>query len=154
MLVTALSMPHDFVRDAGDSGSDTVPNKVRDGTPERTLIAELNQVVLAACESDCRLRYPSAQAMHDDLALLKTGRSIKRKRAFGRRWKLAKTIVLTGMAVAVAGAFDDELAAAHIAPPFEMLELEMRMGGQPSAFHAGGADRGSVLQRAATIAAV
>ena len=39
---------------------------------------ELNEVILKACENDPHRRYDSAAAMHAELALLRSGRSIKR----------------------------------------------------------------------------
>jgi serine/threonine protein kinase len=95
------ALPQEFAPESSDSGSSIAPNEVRGGAPERTLNAELNQVVLTACESDCRFRYPSAQEMHEELALLNTGGSVKRKRTFGRRWRLARTIALAAILLAV-----------------------------------------------------
>ncbi|PYJ86032.1 MAG: hypothetical protein DME22_06820 [Verrucomicrobia bacterium] len=71
---------------------------------ERRLLGELNQVVLRACESDPQRRYPSAQAMHDDLALLQQGGSVKHRRTAERRWarfkKAALATSLLGLLVA------------------------------------------------------
>jgi serine/threonine protein kinase len=48
-------------------------------------LKELNQIILRSCEGDRRLRYLSAQAMHDDLAMVAQGRSAWRVRMFQRR---------------------------------------------------------------------
>jgi serine/threonine protein kinase len=96
------ALPQDFTLESGDSGSSIVPNEVRDGALQRNLSAELNQVVLAACESDSRLRYRSAQAMHEELALLNTGGSVKRKRTIERLWATGKKIAIAGILLLVA----------------------------------------------------
>jgi hypothetical protein len=46
---------------------------------------ELNAVIIKACETDPRKRYATAQAFHDDLALLSAGKSIRRIRTARRR---------------------------------------------------------------------
>jgi TolB-like protein len=61
----------------------------------------LNQVILRACESDLRLRYPSARAMHDELALLQQGRSVQRRRWWEKVRKLAAKAALAVAAVLV-----------------------------------------------------
>ena len=48
--------------------------------PDYAALLELNEVILKACETDPRLRYVSATALHEDLELLQRGKSVKRKR--------------------------------------------------------------------------
>ena len=67
--------------------------------PDWETLLELNAVIIKACEADPRKRYPSAQAFHDDLALLNTGKSVRRIRAVRRRTTL---IVRCGLAIAAA----------------------------------------------------
>src|SRR2546430_393692 len=66
--------------------------------PDHAGLLELNEVILKACEGDPRQRYGSAEDMRVDLALLQTGRSVKRKRNQARRWavgrKLGRPIIL------------------------------------------------------------
>ena len=98
------ALPQELVRDTGDSGSDTAPRKEPDEARQQTLITELNQVVLTACESDPRSRYSSAQAMYDELALLRSGGSVKRKRSVSRRLELTRNIALGILLLAFVGA--------------------------------------------------
>jgi serine/threonine protein kinase len=98
------ALPKDFTLESGYSGSSIAPSEVCDRALQRNLSAELNQVVLAACESDSRLRYRSAQAMQDELALLNTGGSVKRRRSLARRLRLGRNISLVALVLAVAGA--------------------------------------------------
>src|SRR5699024_1373303 len=51
---------------------------------EAPALAELNAVVLKACATDARQRYQSAEEMHEDLALLQSGKSVRKKRQFER----------------------------------------------------------------------
>jgi serine/threonine protein kinase len=53
---------------------------------------ELNEVVLRACQVDPRERYQTAEAMADDLALLASGRSVRRLRTLERRWSRFRRI--------------------------------------------------------------
>jgi tetratricopeptide (TPR) repeat protein len=95
------ALPKHFAFESGDSGSSIAPSELRDRVLQRNLSAELNQVVLAACESDSRLRYRSAQAMHDELALLSTGGSVKRKRTIEQLWATGKKIAIAGILLLV-----------------------------------------------------
>src|SRR5438128_1826528 len=54
---------------------------------DRQHLSELNVVIVKACESEAPRRYQSAEEMRADLELLQRGQSVKRKRAFGRRWE-------------------------------------------------------------------
>ena len=65
---------------------------------------ELNEVLLKACARDARLRYQSAEAMRADLALLQSGKSVKRRRAWERSSSHAKKLVLAISALALVAA--------------------------------------------------
>jgi serine/threonine protein kinase len=69
--------------------------------PDYQPLLELNEILTKACDANPAERYASAQAMYDELALLNTGGSVKRKRTFGRRWRLARTIALAAILLAV-----------------------------------------------------
>ena len=71
--------------------------------PDRDRLLELNEVIVKACASDPRERYANANEMRGDLALLQGGQSVRRKRAFGRRWKLVRNIALPTFVVALVG---------------------------------------------------
>jgi serine/threonine protein kinase len=53
--------------------------------PDRETLLELNSIIIKACESDPGKRYVSARAFHQDLALLTTGKSVRRIHTFRRR---------------------------------------------------------------------
>lgn len=61
-----------------------LPAALFEGSSRRQL-AELNEVVLKACAPDPHRRYPSAEEMQADLALLESGRSVRRQRARSQR---------------------------------------------------------------------
>jgi WD40 repeat protein len=60
---------------------------------------ELNEIILKACEANPNERYPSAQRMHQDLLLLKGGRSVRRLRRLERAWARTKAVLLLGAAL-------------------------------------------------------
>ena len=80
-----------------------LPEDLRESL-ERSGIVEFNEIVLKACAKDLAQRYASAEEMHDELALLHSGKSVKRRRALGQHWKLAKNMAL-GTAVLAAATF-------------------------------------------------
>src|SRR5260370_948638 len=80
-----------------------LPNDLTEQTEAQQLV-ELNAILLKACQNDVRKRYQSAEEMGADLLLLKNGKSVKHKRALGRRWKLAKNIALATVVLALFGA--------------------------------------------------
>jgi WD40 repeat protein len=53
-------------------------------------LAELNAIILKACAANPSDRYPSAEEMYVDLALLQRGKSVKSKRILERRLALAR----------------------------------------------------------------
>jgi serine/threonine protein kinase len=71
---------------------------------DRQGLAELNDVLLKACAPDPKDRYPNAEALNADLALLQSGQSVRRRRA--REWRrhavslaLYAAVFLVGIAV-------------------------------------------------------
>jgi WD40 repeat protein/serine/threonine protein kinase len=76
-----------------------------DELPDPAKFLELNEVIIRACRNDPRERYGSAREMYDDLALLVTGKSLRRLHTLERRWKSAKhAVALFAGAVAVSSA--------------------------------------------------
>jgi TolB-like protein len=67
--------------------------------PDHAALLELNEVLLKACETDFRKRYQTAQRMHDDLALLQRGESVRRMRAAQRRFALGRKLAVATAAV-------------------------------------------------------
>jgi serine/threonine protein kinase len=65
--------------------------------PEHGRWLEFNTVVHKACQAEAPQRYQSAQELHDDLALLQRGQSVKRKFAMQRRWALARKLALAAI---------------------------------------------------------
>ncbi len=65
-----------------------LPENISD-LPDRDRLLELNTVIIKACEANPRKRYASANEFYDELSLLKTGRSVRRRRAAQRRFALA-----------------------------------------------------------------
>jgi serine/threonine protein kinase len=69
--------------------------------PDRERWLELQAIIHLACQNDPRQRYANAEVMLVELELLERGQSVKRNRAFARRWKLAKNIVLAAIVLAL-----------------------------------------------------
>jgi hypothetical protein len=63
-------------------------------TAEAETLLELNAVILKACATDRRERYGSAEEMEADLALIQSGRSVRRRRAL--RSRLRRLAMVTG----------------------------------------------------------
>jgi len=59
---------------------------------------EFDAIVHKACQAQASERYQSAEAMHQELALLQRGKSVKGIRAARRRWEIVKKL---GFAIAV-----------------------------------------------------
>lgn len=59
------------------------------GTNQAAIFAELNAVLLKACATDTRGRYPSADHFRADLELLQSGGSVKRRQSWQRGVKFA-----------------------------------------------------------------
>src|SRR5262249_17432958 len=69
--------------------------------PDYTALLEVNEVILKACESDPRQRYPSAAKMQADLALLQHGQSVKRRRAVQHRWAVGMKLGIAVLTLAL-----------------------------------------------------
>jgi WD40 repeat protein len=68
--------------------------------PDREGLLELNSVIAKACREDPRQRYLSAQAMHNELLLLQSGKSLARLHAIERRLAKLKRVAVAGAAAA------------------------------------------------------
>src|SRR5439155_17257918 len=66
--------------------------------PDRDALAELNAIVVRACQIDPCQRYQSAEQMRADLALLQRGKSVRRQRTLQQFWHLSKR---TGLGVSL-----------------------------------------------------
>jgi len=75
--------------------------------PDAKLILELNEILIKACAVDPRQRYASAERVYADLAILKSGQSVRHLRAVERRLSVLTRagVVLGGCAVVAAGVF-------------------------------------------------
>ncbi len=72
-----------------------------DALPDREALLELNAVIAKACRHDPRDRYVSAQAMHDELQLLQSGKSLARLRTMERTAAKLKRASVTIAVVSV-----------------------------------------------------
>src|SRR5262249_19442794 len=77
---------------------------------DRERYLELNEVFIKACETDVEKRYQSGDEIHADLALLLSGKSVKRLHQVERRLRLMTRGGLAALAVMVLGAFPYFLA--------------------------------------------
>jgi WD40 repeat protein len=75
--------------------------------PDAGALVEFNEIVLKACDDDLHRRYASAQALHEDLALLRAGKSIQRLRLVERRLALATRagLALSALLVVAGGLY-------------------------------------------------
>jgi serine/threonine protein kinase len=62
--------------------------------PDRRLLAELNEVIVKACDQDPKRRYRSAAEMQADLELLREGQSLREQRRRTRRLAVARRMLL------------------------------------------------------------
>lgn len=65
---------------------------------------EFHEILLKACEGKAENRYESAEELHADLALLQSGRSVRKLRALERRLKTAKKLGRVAAVLAVLAA--------------------------------------------------
>jgi hypothetical protein len=73
-------------------------------TPEeQAALSELNAIILKACQHDPEKRHASASALREELERLQRGRSVKRHRAWQRRWDRVRKLALPA-ALAIVGA--------------------------------------------------
>jgi serine/threonine protein kinase len=91
-----------------------LPKNLRDW-PDAGLVLELNEVVLHACAKEPDKRYATCLEMHDELALLQRGKSVKRKRTLQGYVEVAKKLSV-GAAVAAAIAVVVVILARGVAP--------------------------------------
>ena len=71
------------------------------GQADHSQLVELNAVVLQACAWNVKERYPTADAMRQDLRALQEGRSV-RKHTTDRWWNIGSPRALVGLAVLLA----------------------------------------------------
>src|SRR5207237_220917 len=73
-------------------------------TEEKQGLYELNLVFLRACQNESRRRYQSAREMYADLALLQSGKSLRRARALEQKLtNLTRIGLAAGLAIVIAG---------------------------------------------------
>jgi WD40 repeat protein/serine/threonine protein kinase len=72
-----------------------------DQLPDREALLELNAVIAKACREDPRARYQTAKAMHDDLMLLQSGKSLARLHRMERTVAKLKRVSLAIAVVTV-----------------------------------------------------
>jgi len=71
----------------------------------REALAELNAIVVRACQINPDQRYRSAEEFRADLELLQHGQSVKRKRSFLLRWAACKKVTVPAtVLIAIAAA--------------------------------------------------
>ncbi|MGA2557097.1 MAG: protein kinase [Verrucomicrobiota bacterium] len=70
-----------------------------DAWPDREGLLELNAAIAKACREDPGQRYPSAQAMHKELLLLQSGKSLARLHAAQRSLAKVKRVAVAASAV-------------------------------------------------------
>jgi hypothetical protein len=74
---------------------------------------EFDAVVHNACQVKVQERYRAAKEMHEDLALLQRGESVKQKQAAARRWGIVKKVGLAASALALLAALVAFLKGTH-----------------------------------------
>jgi WD40 repeat protein len=98
---------------------------------EKDELLELNLVFLRACQNDVRKRYQTAHEMHADLALLQSGRSLRRARALEQRLRnltrLAVAAALIGCSVAGSYFWISQRRLRESEQRLQMEEREKRM---------------------------
>jgi WD40 repeat protein len=70
--------------------------------PSHARLMEFNEVVLKACETDPAKRYPNAEEMLADLALLQVGKSVRQWRRLERRLRYARRLGVLALVLACA----------------------------------------------------
>jgi serine/threonine protein kinase len=92
-----------------------LPEDLR-GWPDAKLVFELNEILLKACATEQGQRYPTAEGMLKELALLQAGKSVRRKRTL-QWWRVAGTkagIALSALsAVAVISVWQRDSSARY-----------------------------------------
>src|SRR5262249_34856904 len=128
------ALPADIAIGEHDSRTDHLPHieaeapstsnsalRIPHSALDQTAFLELNAVVMKACKSESRQRYPSALEMSADLELLQRGQSVKRKRAVQRRWAIARkaTLVAVGLLLLCVTSWLLSTAISSHAPRYE-----------------------------------
>jgi WD40 repeat protein len=72
-----------------------------DQASDAAMLLELNAIILKACASNPSARYGSAEEMNADLALVKSGQSVRRKRTLERRIVKFKRTTVAAASVAL-----------------------------------------------------
>ena len=108
-------LPHDLLaaasrESAADPESPKAESRLKSAALSRdaaTALLELNAVILKACHRDPRQRYPSAKETAADLALLQSGKSVRRQRSMKHRLVLGTKILvaLTALGLVVIGGY-------------------------------------------------
>lgn len=70
---------------------------------ERDALAELNTIVVRACQMDSRERYTDADGMRADLEYLRRGKSVRRRRRQQRCWRACRRIGMTVVLIGLIG---------------------------------------------------
>ena len=99
-----------------------LPPAIKDW-PDSQSVAELNEIVLKACARVAQARYESAEAMHEDLARLAQGKSVRRARRLQRRKRL---LLRAAGWLAVAGAVGLLVLGSRVHPSPTPLRPEKR----------------------------
>ena len=97
--------------------------------PERERFLELNEVIIEACAADLRARYGSAEEMNSELALLLSGKSVKRLHQVERRLAILTRVgILIGLAAVVAAGIFYETNRAKRAATRSLVRLHVANG--------------------------
>jgi WD40 repeat protein/serine/threonine protein kinase len=80
-----------------------LPTRLGGTEEEQTAFLELNEVLLKACEGNPRDRYASADEIHEDLLLLRSGKSLVRLRTAEKRLLLARRFGTIAVLLALLG---------------------------------------------------
>jgi serine/threonine protein kinase len=72
--------------------------------PDKGAVLEVNEIAVKACQRDTGLRYRSAEELCEELQLLRSGRSVKRRRVLQHWWILGRRAALIGSAMALIAA--------------------------------------------------
>lgn len=99
--------------------------------PDRTAVVEFNEIVLRACAKDAANRYASAEVLHDDLACLLSGKSVKRRRSWRRMGHaLSRGAMMSGVVLVcwaawrVMGKPKPEFAARATVPGYRYNDMQ------------------------------
>lgn len=98
--------------------------------PDWPALLELNAIIVKACEINPSKRYASAIQMHDDLALLITGKSVRKIQAMKRRLHLAfLALLVVGVTWGGIRLWEHQMAAVP-GLPMQTTKLPMPLGAE------------------------